>query len=854
METIVILDGNSLLFRAFYALPLLSAPSGEYTNALHGFANMLQKVIDQAQPDAMLAAFDEHGATFRHEQYAQYKAGRKTTPPELLQQIPLIQQMLGAMQIAVCKKQGLEADDFIGTYATHFAEKGYRVIIITGDRDALQLINDAICVWITRKGISEIEVFDKEHLNEVYGLAPEQIVDLKGLMGDASDNIPGVPGVGEKTALKLLHEFYNIDGIYANIDTQKGKLKERLVENRETAYFSRDLATIRRDAPMELTAQNCALGNIATPQTYEFLTQYGLNGFKARLFPEQPVAQKPAFVVETVLLESENTFAALLAQAKQHGVLALYDAVDKLYFSCTPTIEYVCEINDTFLPGGYRLEDVYRMLAPAFLDVSIAKYANNAKKLLHAVWDLGLDLQPLVFDPEIAAYVLDATRKNHRYQAIVAELTDGICRDEPFAAEMIAAYTGALEKTGDARALLEDVEMPLARVLAQMEREGFSVDRAVLEALGTEFTQRIDALTQQIIAYAGHAFNIASPKQLGTVLFEELKLPAGKRTATGYSTDIEVLNGLMEEHPIIPAIVEFRRLSKLKGTYIDGMRTLIGSDGKIHSSFNQTVTATGRISSAEPNLQNIPVREEEGRRIREMFCAKPGHMLVDADYSQIELRVLAHISGDETLIDAFLKGQDIHQRTAAEVWDVPLDDVTSSMRSGAKAVNFGIVYGISDFGLARNIGISRKEAADFIAKYLNRYRGVHQYMLSVVESARRNKYVETLLHRRRYLAEYSATNAATRSFADRVAMNAPIQGTAADIIKLAMVRVTQALAQNNLKAKLILQVHDELIIEAPEDEVDCVALLLKQQMEAAYTLRVPLLVEVGVAKRWIDSK
>lgn len=850
MDTIALLDGNSLLYRAFFALPPLTAPDGRPTGAVHGFLNMLFKIIDTAKPDYMAVAFDEHGPTFRHLQYKDYKAGRAETPDDLIPQFGYIKEILASMGIAAVTKQGYEADDFLGTLSKKAEDAGMHTVIVTGDKDALQLVGGNTEVWMTHKGISETEIFTEEHLMEKYGIRPDRVPDLKGLMGDSSDNIPGVKGVGEKTALNLLHTYDSIDDIYADIDSVKGKLRDKLIEGRDSAFFSRSLATIEREAPLGVELSDCKMGEIKNPKAAEVFQSYGLRSLMQRVADERPKEKTPVAVTEIADIEALRAACDTLSSAKEIAVLPGGGA--SVSVASDGVRRYSVQFNDTFLPTGVREEDFYNAIAPLLKNADVIAYNSSALRDRLALY--GIEGIRLGFDICLAAYVLDATRKDYSFGALITDfLGEEPSGDE--GAEYAFRLRDALrEKLEPVRFLYDEIELPLADVLKDMERQGFCVDRETLEELDRDFTARLSALTEKIYSLAGHSFNILSTKQLAGVLFEELGLPPGKKTKTGYSTDSDELERLADRHPIVELLIEYRQLSKLKGTYIDGMRPLIGRDERIHSSFNQTVTATGRISSSDPNLQNIPVRMEEGKRIRAMFTASPGNILISADYSQIELRILAHISEDEGLIAAFRRGEDIHRRTAAEVWGVPFEDVTPSMRSAAKAVNFGIVYGISDFGLARNTGISQREARDFIDKYLGAYSGVHRYMLSVVEEGARRGYVETIFGRRRYLPELKSKNANMRHFGERVAMNAPIQGSAADIIKLAMVRVARGLDEGGYKAKLILQVHDELIIDCPEDEQDDVKTLLVREMEGAASLSIPLLVETGTGRRWIEAK
>ncbi|MDL2234561.1 DNA polymerase I [Christensenellaceae bacterium OttesenSCG-928-L17] len=855
-RNLIAIDGNSLMHRAFYALPPMNNREGTPTNAVHGFLSMLLKLVER-EPEYLLVAFDMHGPTFRHEEFAEYKAGRRETPDDLRAQFPILKSLLTEMGVAVCTCERYEADDILGTFARIANEEGVDTLLVTGDRDALQLVSAQTHVLLTKKGISETLEMDEAALMETYGLTPARMKDLKGLMGDGSDNIPGIPGVGEKTALKLLHEYGDLENVLAHAGEIKGKLGEKVQEFAEQARLSYRLGEIDTAAPVDIALSDTLFLPGRMADAVPALSRLQLNAIIKRLPqaegmpPVQDMEEVPCENIDIVDLAALKAAAEALARTP---LVALVVDEESMYLAGQGMeCEYRVRLTGTLLEPGLDAAEVFAVLKPVFEAETPEKIVFDAKKWMHMLQSHGIVFSGLRFDAMIADYLLHANRPAATLEALTQERLQ--TRAGAFA--LLRLYpTMAREMERDGLlALYKDVEHPLIGVLYDMERTGFRVDAGVLHTLGVQFQTRIDELAADVYELAGEPFNILSTKQLGSVLFEKLNLPTQKKTKTGYSTDADVLEALSDMHPIVPLVQEYRFLTKLKSTFVDGLLQMISQgDGRVHTSFNQNVTATGRISSTEPNLQNIPVRTELGREIRKAFIASEGNMLIGGDYSQIELRLLAHISGDETMIDAFFSEADIHTRTASEVFGVPIENVTGEQRSAAKAVNFGIVYGISDFGLARNLRIGRKQAAEYIQLYLDRYPGVRAFMRESVEKGKRDGYAETLLGRRRSLPEIASSNYNTRSFGERVAMNMPIQGSAADIIKLAMVRVKQALNEKNLRAKLVLQVHDELILDAPPAECDEVEELLRECMQGAMELRVPLVVDVRRGKSWFDTK
>ncbi len=847
-ETFVIIDGNSLMHRAFHALPPLSNEDGVFTNAVFGFLSMLLKVVGDVHPEYLAVAFDLHGPTFRHRDYAEYKAGRKPTAPELRPQFDLVRECLTAMGVRQLTCPSFEADDILGTFARRCEEAGIHALLVTGDRDSLQLVTQSSHVLYTRRGVSDVVLYTPEKVLEDFGVTPEQIPDLKGLMGDASDNIPGVPGIGEKTAVKLLSAYGTLENAFDHAQTDlKGKQREKMLEGRASGLMSKKIATITRHVPLdEVSLEDCRLGDMSGAM--DLFEKLGLRTLMARLshLQAQPPAEEQVVSwEEETLLDSETAIAAWLAAlpAAVRVCLLMNDAG----FSLAAAQDLQgrrarIPFSQGLLGGGLDPAVAARALAPLWDgDRRLELFA--AKRLMTQLAPWGIRVAAPFDDDQLMQYLLAPQSGRYEAPESASSLLERTRRDE-----------AALEEQGMTKLYLE-IELPLLHTLYAMECEGFLVDRDELGRLGAQYHAQVSALREEIYAMCGvEPFNLNSPQQLGDVLFGKLGLPARKKTARGYSTDAETLQELAPLHPVIDKILLYRQVAKLNSTYVDGLLRLTGRDGRVHTWFDQTTAATGRISSSEPNLQNIPVRTQMGREIRRAFIAKPGCVLVDADYSQIELRLLAHLSGDEAMCEAFTLGQDIHARTAAEVYGVPLEEVTPQMRSSAKAVNFGIVYGISDYGLASNLHISRREAGDFIERYFARYPAVRRFMDACVTQGRAEGYSVTMYGRRRPLPELTSPNYNRRQFGERAAMNTPVQGAAADIIKIAMNAVHERLSAEGLRARLILQVHDELIVEAPQEEQEQVARLLADCMEHAASLRVPLVADVHAGRSWYDTK
>ncbi len=858
MEKIVLLDGYSLMYRAYHALQSpMSAPDGTPTNAVHGFVMMLVKVIAEERPDALAVAFDMHAPTFRKQIFDGYKATRKPMPDDLRAQDPIIRELIARMEIPILECAGYEADDILGTVSAECERRGAPVLLVTGDRDSFQLAGTHTTILYTRKGISDTCRVTPEYVRETYGVSPEQLIDVKSLMGDASDNIPGVAGVGEKTALRLIQTYGSLEETLSHAESdEKGKLRERLLGGADMARLSRKLAEIVRSAPVEMNFDAWKLGNIdrAVPRLRELGMSMAAKrlsetasqlGLQAAETDAQSAAAAPARRKAKVMrLLDLDALSALCRQLQGVEWMAVYVGTELSL--AAPGTCAVLPLGGDLLSSGVSEEEALAAAMPALASAGCAELWN-----LKA---LRTDIEPLrghAFDVMLAAYALNPQRASFDAEALCAQAGAGDFAVCPALALHELAETQRVQlREQKLENVFSGIEMPLAYVLRDMEREGFLVDAEALRALGGSFDMQIAELTAKIFAAAGEEINLNSPKQLGEMLFERMKLPAPKKTSRGWSTSAEVLENLAERYEICADILEYRKYQKLRSTYIDSLIQLRDARGRVHTHFEQTATATGRLSSTEPNLQNIPVRTALGREIRGAFVAEPGWLLVDADYSQIELRVLAHISGDQTMIQAFCGGEDIHARTAAEVYGVALDAVTQQMRSACKAVNFGIVYGISDFALAKNIGVTRAEARGFMERYFERYPGVRAYMDAAVQSAREKGYVETLMGRRRYLPEIHSSNFNVRSFGERCAMNSPIQGTAADIIKLAMIRVVDALKAAGLRSRLILQVHDELILESPENETERAKTLLRDEMENVMRLSVPLTVDVNVGENW----
>ena len=876
LNKLVLIDGNSLSFRAFYALPLLSNHAGIHTNAVYGFAMLLEKIIKEEKPNHFLVAFDAGKTTFRHSKYSEYKGGRQKTPPELSEQFPYIRQLLDAYHIKRYELDNYEADDIIGTLSRQADEEDFETIIITGDRDLTQLATDNVTIYYTKKGVTDVDHYTPKFIAEKYnGLVPKQIIDMKGLMGDTSDNIPGVAGVGEKTAIKLLNQFESVEGVYEHIEEVTAKkLKEKLINSKDDALMSKDLATINVHGPIEVSLEDTKL--TLQDDTTEKIELFKKLEFKQLLADIDTSSTNEEVIDKT--FEIEQDFQNV-------DLNDLNEAV--IHFE----LEGTNYLKDTILKFGFytnhqhvviNAEDVkdYKHLVQWLEDKNTTKIVYDAKKTYVSAHRLGINIENIEFDVMLASYIIDPSRSIDDVKSVVSLYGQNYVKDnitifgkgkkhhipeEPILNEHIASVTEAIAAVTPTMKsqledynqieLLKDLELPLARILSEMEEIGIYTDINDLKEMEFEIQKKLDVLISNIHESAGEAFNINSPKQLGVVLFETLQLPVIKKTKTGYSTAVDVLEKLQGEHPIIDDILEYRQLAKLQSTYVEGLQKVISKDHRIHTRFNQTLAQTGRLSSIDPNLQNIPIRLEEGRKIRKAF--KPtskDSVILSADYSQIELRVLAHITQDESLKHAFINGHDIHTATAMKVFNVESDQVDSLMRRQAKAVNFGIVYGISDYGLSQSLGITRKQAKAFIDDYLASFPGVKQYMSDIVKDAKAQGYVETLLHRRRYIPDITSRNVNLRSFAERTAMNTPIQGSAADIIKLAMVKFSEKIKETKYHAKLLLQVHDELIFEIPKSEVEDFSKFVEEIMEQALVLDVPLKVDSNYGATWYDAK
>ncbi|EOU1126189.1 DNA polymerase I [Clostridium perfringens] len=866
MKRLLILDGNSLLNRAFYAVPLLSNSEGTHTNAIYGFTNMLFKMREDIKPDYIVCTFDKKAPTFRHLEYGDYKAGRKKMPPELAEQFPIVKEMLKLFSITTYELDGFEADDIIGSLAKVAEGEGIEVYIMTGDKDALQLAAKDINVCITKKGVSEIEVYNYDRMVEEYGVTPTQFIDVKGLMGDKSDNIPGVPGVGEKTAFKLIKEYGSVEAVLENIDNISGKkLKENLTEYSEQAIFSKKLATIMTNVPIDFDLDEIkSKDDYNKDQLKALFTKLQMKSILDKLSNGEE--EEPEIEVKITNIESNKELEDLFKNINEE-VYINFTYLNKEKYS---TIEidkiFINYDEKNYLINFKELvkeEENIKAFKEFFENEDTLKNGYSIKNALTALKKLGIDFNGLAFDCELAAYLIDSSKGEYTLLSLINNYLSkfpNVKEGEEdlvgisFMKELTLVLKKKIEEEKMER-LMYDIELPLETVLSSMESIGFKVNKDILDELSIKFKRELEETQKEIFELADEEFNINSPKQLGKILFEKLDLPVIKKTKTGYSTNAEVLEKLKDKHPIIEKITYFRQLSKIYSTYVEGLKSVIDTDGSIHSTFNQTVTTTGRLSSTEPNLQNIPIKYEMGREIRKVFIPKKeGDLLISADYSQIELRVLAHISGDENMIDAFNHHSDIHTKTASEVFKVPVEEVTPLMRSRAKAVNFGIVYGIGDFSLSQDLNISRKEAKEYMDIYFERYPKIKEYISKVIHEAQTKGYVLTMLNRRRYIPEANASNKIVKALGERLAMNAPIQGTAADIIKLAMVNVYNKLKELNLNSKLILQVHDELIINVVKGELDIVKKLLKEEMENTIKLSVPLDVDVNVGEDWYRLK
>jgi DNA polymerase-1 len=873
----MVLDGNSIVNRAFYGVKPLSTRDGLYTNAIFGFLNILQKLMEEDKPDGLCITFDQKAPTFRHLAFSDYKAQRKGMPEELVMQLPVLKEVLSAMNIPMYAMDGWEADDLMGTISRQCEKSGWDCTLVTGDKDSLQLVTEHthVKLVVSRMGQTTTREMTPDLFREEYGFDPIHLIDLKALMGDSSDNYPGVPGIGEKTAMTLIQTYGSVENLYANFDTAELKPAQRrkLDEGRESAKLCYDLATIRTDAPMNFAPQDNLVQEWDKPSLYQLFLRLEFQKLITRYGLEPGTPAEP-------LKEEEIIFETVTDPARLEELMTLWQQEEYVYFLALPTLDGVAvEWGDhaafVYAPN---VGEGYDRFLDLFFSGAVKKISHDVKPLMNHLLGEGLSTDGFVFDTALAAYLLSPTDGSYEldklfvsyYNCEIQPQVDYTEEDAfsplgnaPMAEASLLAHVAAvaalhetlkpkLEETG-MLSLLTELELPLCPVLAEMERAGVLVDRQALADFGVMLDKGIRTSQGEIYRYAGHEFNINSPKQLGVVLFEELELPALKKTKTGYSTNAEILEKLRHRHPIVQEVLEYRQLAKLKSTYVEGLLKVIAPDGRIHTSFQNTVTATGRLSSTEPNLQNIPVRTPLGAEMRKMFIAAPGNVLVDADYSQIELRLLAHIADDQEMQEGFRSGVDIHTITASQVFGVPVELVTKSMRSSSKAVNFGIVYGISEFSLAQDIGVSRNEAKAYMERYFEKYSGVRSYMNRIVAQAKEDGYVSTVMGRRRPLPEINSSNFNQRSFGERVALNAPIQGTAADIIKLAMIRVQNRLKAQGLTGRLVLQVHDELIVECPQEESEQVAAILKEEMEQVASLSVPLQADAKVGSCWADA-
>lgn len=843
---LLVVDGNSILNRAFYGIRLLTTKDGQFTNAIYGFLTMLLKIQEDVTPDAVAIAFDLKAPTFRHKAYDGYKSNRKGMPEELHQQLQPLKDLLTLLGYTIITKEGYEADDILGTLSHTCKVNGDECVLATGDRDSLQLINDKVTVRLasTKGGKANAILYDEKKIMEDYGVTPRQLIEIKAIQGDSSDCIPGVPGIGPKGAGDLIQRFNNLDYIYENLDTIdiKDGMRKKLRENKDSAYMSRMLGEIKLDIPIDTDINhylvNCTQPDEASRMMAKLELFSLIDKFKLK---EVESAEETPKEKKKYSLNEKNTIDLLGKELYIYSNSKSKGDIDYLYIIEENEIIKTTDV-DTVLKSENK------------------KYVYSSKELFAYANKKGFEIKNLVFDITLASYLLnpnsssyDIDKLNGEYEVETYDSEDEfLCNIAPMI-DLCNILEKKIEQCNQKK-LLNEIEIPLSNVLARMENLGFAVDKQGIEDFGKMLKENIENLKSEIYNSVGREFNINSPKQLGVALFEDLALPCKKKTKSGYSTSADVLESLKNQHPVVSMVLQYRTLSKLNSTYCEGLLKVIGDDGRIHSSFNQTETRTGRISSTEPNLQNIPVRTELGREMRKFFTAREGWVLVDADYSQIELRVLADISGDKNMIDAFKNNQDIHAITASQVFNMPLDFVTSEMRSRAKAVNFGIVYGIGAYSLAKDIGVTNKEAKNYIESYLKHYSGIDKYMHDVVEKAKDTGYVETVFGRRRYLPELSASNGMTRAFGERVARNAPIQGTAADIIKIAMIKVDKRLTEENLEARLVLQVHDELIVECPSHESMRVAMILQEEMEKAVSLSVPLVADSAVGKTWYDAK
>ncbi|WP_336760863.1 DNA polymerase I [Paenibacillus sp. USHLN196] len=884
MDKFILIDGNSIIYRAFFAMPPLTNSKGLHTNAVYGFTTMLLRLLEEHNPTHVMVAFDAGKITFRHEGYQEYKGGREKTPPELSEQFPLLKELLKGLGIAQFELAGFEADDIIGTLTKRADEAGRQVLVVSGDKDMLQLASEHVHIGLTRKGVTEIELYDPAQIKERYGLTPLQIIDLKGLMGDTSDNIPGIPGVGEKTALKLLHQFGSVEDVLNSTSELKGKMKEKIEAHAEDARMSKQLATIHREVPLEQTWEDMQFAGLKEEHAGPALAKLEFKSLLERLSFSGTIGSEqeavPAAEVESSIA-TEDTISELFSSLDSIDVLHVETHGDNPHQAKLIGLAVGSAGTYTFISPELLHSDAAAPVREWLGNSDQPKRGYDLHRVDLALHAHGIEFAGASFDVQLAAYLLDPTESNQTISGLTTKyglpslveddtvmgkgakykvpeveiLGDFLCRKAAAVAAIIPLQEQVLE-TDEMNSLFHELEMPLSRILADMEKQGIKANTADLQALGSEFEEQISRLMAEIYKLSGTEFNLNSPRQLGEILFDRLGLPVVKKTKTGYSTDAEVLEKLAPYNDVVKHILQYRQLAKLQSTYVEGLlKEISHRDGKVHTYYRQTIAATGRLSSQFPNLQNIPIRMEEGRKIRKVFVpSEPGWSILAADYSQIELRVLAHISDDERLKEAFVNDMDIHTKTASDVFGVKPEDVDGDMRRSAKAVNFGIVYGISDYGLSQNLHITRKEAAQFIDQYFEVFQGVRRYMDDIVKEARQDGYVKTLLERRRYLPEINASNFNLRSFAERTAMNTPIQGTAADIIKLAMVQMDEALRERKLKSRMLLQVHDELVFEVPADELELMKELVPSVMEKALELSVPLKAEVSFGDNWYEAK
>ena len=903
MSRLVLIDGNSILNRAFYGImgnKMLTTRDGKYTNAVYGFLAIMFKVIDELKPEYMAVAFDLKAPTARHKLYEGYKATRKGMPNELAEQMPILKEILELMHITIIEKEGYEGDDILGTLAKEGEKAGLDVTIVSGDRDTFQLASSKISIRIphTKVGKTEVDTFGEEEIKEKYGIEPKQLIEVKGLMGDTSDNIPGVPGVGEKTALSLIKEFKTIDNLYKAIedetDNLKDKTREKLVENKELALLSRTLGTINTEVPLHEKIEDLKMQEWNNSKLFEKFKELNFHRFIDRfnLQTEQEEKELSNLVkIEEIALDKLNNILQSIKTKKELVYILEKEDInnsDRIIKKKIKSISIYDDANNASYYIKLKEEELTKYFKEIFEDIEIKKYGYNISEDYVLLKELGIEINNIYYDVKIAAYDLNPTnsnftienvsnqylgidtseylgkyeednKKNKQLNLFQEEKNDDnskyIYGFKVYLIKKVSEKTLEELSKIDSINLFNEIEMPLVKVLGEMQVNGIYVDKEELISFGSKLKEQIETLKTEIYNLCGEEFNINSTQQLGTILFEKLKLTVYKKTKNGYSTDVEILEKLKPEHPVIEKILEYRSLMKLNSTYVEGLLTYVNErTHRIHSYFHQTITATGRISSTEPNLQNIPTRYELGKLLRKAFKPAEGYVFIDADYSQIELRVLAHISGDRTMIKAFRNDEDIHKQAASKVFDVPIEEVTKEQRTSAKAVNFGIVYGISDFGLSEQLGISKKLAKKYIEQYLEKYSGIKKFMDKIVDETREKGYVETLFHRRRYIPELTSNNYMVRQFGARAAMNTPIQGTAADIMKIAMINVFNRLRKEKLDAKIILQVHDELIVEAKKEYQEQVETILKEEMESAMKLKVPLKVEISEANNWYDAK